>query len=169
MFGFEINFDGSDCLIVAAEIEKAVEADCSNRKFPPMPITRSLIMWNRLDILPDAVRQNLADFLGGQHRGKRGEKADADATRQDDIARVGLYMDFLKTMDRTQTLEKICEREKLKDIRSVERSLRRGFEYMEADAMDSERRIEIMQLEIALLEQQQRGREQLKKFIKDGA
>jgi len=121
--------------LAVPEIRDAVYADKKNRKFPPL---RRLSLFlrdkNLFNYFSDEDVKNLADFLEGKHRGKRGEKKDKIIDKNTDIDRFNLYLDYLEeTKSRAKALEKLADHEHLEDIRSVERSISRALDYIDED------------------------------------
>lgn len=158
--------DEADRKRASKEIRSAIAADKGNRKFPPLKTVSFLIEHNRLNILSQDETKELADFLAGIHRGKRGEKKDRDQQRQDDIDRANLFCQYIQeTGSRNTALEKLLTREKLKETRSIERAISRGLKYMEED--EQALKLKILELEFKLkrIKEENEAKALLRNFI----
>jgi hypothetical protein len=117
-------------IFLAMEVDKASKS----RKFPRLKCFARLIRDNlHIEALSRQEWLLLADFLDGTHRGHPGHKNDKEQKSQDDIKRAELFAAYSDKIGRTGALEKLAKREKLQDIRSIEKAIKRGIKYLQED------------------------------------
>lgn len=116
-----------------AEIQTAIDADLQGRKIPPLHFTSIMLKGGHCESIPKSAIEALADFLANVHRGQRGHKKDRACDRQVDIDRTLLYFKLVDDLGDASLAKEQMEQSERIDVRSVERSLKRGMEYLRED------------------------------------
>lgn len=159
----------------AAEIEAAAQADANERKFPPLlevsaAIRSAILGADSLAGIPATEWRKLADYLAGKHRGKKGKKTGEDSPeqcRQIDVGRTNNYLSYRESgMSRPEAIAQLLRQEKLSDIRSIERSLKKGESYLKQDLEAKRLRILELQLELKRREEEAQAANRLIQFTK---
>jgi len=110
------------------EIENAVSEQKKNNDLPPMPIVASSISCLGVFLKNDEL-DKLEKLLNRDYRRKRGEKRDADETREFDIDRLFIYKELVANSSPKKAIDKLADREGIDDS-SARKAIKRGSEYM---------------------------------------
>ncbi len=115
-----------DCLNFPDEIKAAVEADKSDKKFPPLHAVANCIRDLDFDAIPPEHWFMLADFLSCTHRVKKGQKSDRDFSAQCDFDTLDEYNKLLNAGMAPASAQAHMSQKHRQDIRSIQRAISRG-------------------------------------------
>ena len=107
------------------EIKAAVEAESNGKVFPPLLKVASCIRDADFHAIPEEHWNMLADFLAGEHRGRRGRPED-DFNLQCEQSILEKYEKMLKTGFKPDKAKEELSRIEDLDKRTIERTIKRA-------------------------------------------